>query len=158
MTVGEGGIRVPLIIAGPDIPKGQVRDAFAYVWDILPTVLDLTGAVYPVAFGGREIEKPRGRSMMPVIGSSAQEIYGPEELVGGEMAGGKWMRQGSFKAVSIPVVAIGGINHENVSGVIAAGAAGAAVISTVATAEDMASAARALKRRIVEARRVSGGG
>jgi thiamine-phosphate pyrophosphorylase len=63
-----------------------------------------------------------------------------------------------IKAVSIPVVAIGGINHENVSGVIAAGAAGAAVISTVATAEDMASAARALKRRIVEARRVSGGG
>ena len=102
LTVGEGGIRVPLIIAGPDIPKGQVRDAFAYVWDILPTVLDLTGAVYPVAFGGREIEKPRGRSMMPVIGGSAQEIYGPEELVGGEMAGGKWMRQGSFKAVSIP--------------------------------------------------------
>jgi arylsulfatase len=40
--------------------------------------------------------------MMPVIGGSAQEIYGPEELVGGEMAGGKWMRQGSFKAVSIP--------------------------------------------------------
>ena len=60
--------------------------------------------------------------------------------------------------MSIPVVAIGGINHENVSGVIAAGAAGAAVISTVTTAEDMASAARALKRRIVEARRVSGGG
>jgi thiamine-phosphate pyrophosphorylase len=62
-----------------------------------------------------------------------------------------------IKAVSIPVVAIGGINHENVSGVIAAGAAGAAVISAVATAEDMASAARALKRRIVEARRGPGG-
>jgi thiamine-phosphate pyrophosphorylase len=63
-----------------------------------------------------------------------------------------------IKAVSIPVVAIGGINHENVSGVIAAGAAGAAVISAVATEEDMASAARALKRRIVEARKASGGG
>lgn len=62
-----------------------------------------------------------------------------------------------IKAVNIPVVAIGGINHENVSGVIAAGAAGAAVISAVATAEDMASAARALKRRIVEARKASGG-
>jgi thiamine-phosphate pyrophosphorylase len=58
-----------------------------------------------------------------------------------------------IKAVSIPVVAIGGINHENVSGVIAAGAAGAAVISSVATADDMAAAARALKRRIVDARR-----
>jgi thiamine-phosphate pyrophosphorylase len=58
-----------------------------------------------------------------------------------------------IKAVSIPVVAIGGINHENVRGVIAAGAAGAAVISSVATADDMAAAARALKRRIVDARR-----
>jgi len=62
-----------------------------------------------------------------------------------------------IKAVSIPVVAIGGINHENVSGVIAAGAAGAAVISAVAAADDMAAAARALKRRIVEARRGAGG-
>jgi thiamine-phosphate pyrophosphorylase len=62
------------------------------------------------------------------------------------------------RAVSIPVVGIGGIDHDNVSGVIAAGAAGAAVISAVAAAEDMAAAARALKRRIVEARRGAGGG
>jgi thiamine-phosphate pyrophosphorylase len=57
------------------------------------------------------------------------------------------------RSVSIPVVAIGGINHDNVARVIEAGAAGAAVVSAVATADDMAAAARALKRRIVEARR-----
>ncbi len=35
------------------------------------------------------------------------------------------------KAVKIPVIAIGGIKHENVAGVIAAGAAGVAVVSEV---------------------------
>jgi thiamine-phosphate pyrophosphorylase len=58
-------------------------------------------------------------------------------------------------AVSIPVVAIGGITVENVASVFAAGAAGAAVVSAVVSAEDMAAAARALKRRIVEARRLA---
>ena len=59
------------------------------------------------------------------------------------------------RSVSIPVVAIGGITLDNVAQVFGAGAAGAAVVSAVLTAEDMAAAARALKRRIVEARRTS---
>jgi thiamine-phosphate pyrophosphorylase len=52
----------------------------------------------------------------------------------------------------VPVVAIGGIGADNVAAVFAAGAAGAAVVSAVVAAEDVAAAARALKRRIVEAR------
>ncbi len=61
------------------------------------------------------------------------------------------------RAVSIPVVAIGGITLENVSEVIAAGAAGAAVVSAVASADDLTAATRALKRRISEARKAAGG-
>lgn len=57
------------------------------------------------------------------------------------------------RAVAIPVVGIGGIDHENVAAVIAAGAAGAAVVSAVTRAPDMAVAARALKVRINEALR-----
>ncbi len=101
LTVGEGGIRVPLIIAGPGLPQGQMTDAFAYVWDILPTVLELTGAEYPTVMDGRQIEQPRGRSMMPLIAGGATELYGPEEMVGGEMNGDKWMRQGSYKAAMV---------------------------------------------------------
>ena len=56
------------------------------------------------------------------------------------------------RSVSIPVVAIGGITLENVARVIEAGASGAAVVSSVVAADDVAAAARALKRRIVEAR------
>ena len=57
------------------------------------------------------------------------------------------------RAVPIPVVGIGGIDHENVAAVIGAGAAGAAVVSAVSGAADMAVAARALKTRIQEALR-----
>lgn len=102
LTVGEGGIRVPLIMAGPGIPQGQTTDAFAYVWDILPTLLEMTGSTYPAEVDNRKIEQPRGRSLMPLFDDTAAEIYGQEDLVGGEMAGGKWMRQGSFKAVTVP--------------------------------------------------------
>lgn len=59
------------------------------------------------------------------------------------------------RAVAVPVVAIGGIDHENVVAVGAAGAAGAAVVSAVVTAPDMAAAARALKQRFLEGRRAA---
>ena len=57
-------------------------------------------------------------------------------------------------AVRIPVVAIGGITRENVAQVFAAGASGAAVVSAVVAADDMAAAARALKRAMAGSRQV----
>ena len=56
-------------------------------------------------------------------------------------------------AVSIPVVAIGGITIENISDVIRCGAAGAAVISAIIGSEDPESAARKLADAIEEARK-----
>ena len=50
-------------------------------------------------------------------------------------------------AVSVPVVAIGGITAENVDQVIAAGADAAAVIAAVCAAEDVEAAARAISSR-----------
>ncbi len=58
-------------------------------------------------------------------------------------------------AVTIPVVAIGGITLANVASVFEAGASGAAVVSAVVAAEDISASARALKRRIAEVRRVA---
>lgn len=101
-TVGEGGIRVPLIIAGPGISKNQTTGAFAYVWDILPTLLDAAGVDYPKTFNGRQVEPPRGRSMLPLLTGKENSLYGPDEIVAGEMAGGKWVRKGDFKAVLVP--------------------------------------------------------
>jgi thiamine-phosphate pyrophosphorylase len=56
-------------------------------------------------------------------------------------------------AVSIPVIAIGGINRSNVRDVIAAGADGIAVISAVAASPDIRAAARQLKDLVRESKR-----
>jgi len=53
-----GGMHVPLIIAGPGIRHGQTG-AFTYLYDIFPTVCDLTGTSIPA-----QVE---GKSQMPVI-------------------------------------------------------------------------------------------
>ena len=55
--------------------------------------------------------------------------------------------------VSLPVVAIGGINHENAAEVVAAGADGLAVMTAIIAAPDVAEAARRMRRVIDEARR-----
>lgn len=52
------------------------------------------------------------------------------------------------RRVRVPLVAIGGINAENVEKVLLAGADSIAVISAVSMAEDMVSAARELAQRI----------
>jgi thiamine-phosphate pyrophosphorylase len=52
------------------------------------------------------------------------------------------------KAISIPIVAIGGINRQNIGEVIAAGADAAAVISAVLNQKDIESAARQLVKEI----------
>ncbi len=67
----------------------------------MPTVLELTGAEYPESTGNGPVVPMRGRSMMPLLDGSSGTLYQPDEFVGGEMNGDKWMRQGNFKAAMI---------------------------------------------------------
>jgi len=101
MTVGEGGIRTPLLIAGPKVRGGRQVDAFAYVWDLMPTILDYAGIAHPEEFRGREVARVRGRSLTGVLAGSTEVVYDDDEFVGGEMQDGKWIRQGRYKAVSV---------------------------------------------------------
>jgi thiamine-phosphate pyrophosphorylase len=57
------------------------------------------------------------------------------------------------RAVSLPIIAIGGINLQNVQDVIAAGADGIAVISSVVASPDITGAARELKGLVRESKR-----
>ena len=61
------------------------------------------------------------------------------------------------QAVTIPVIAIGGINHANVHGVIRAGADGVAVISAILAAGHVASAAEEMVRIIAGPPRIKSG-
>jgi arylsulfatase len=101
MTVGEGGIRSPMLIAGPGVKGGRQVAAFTYVWDVMPTILELAGIEHPDEYRGKKVERMRGKSLKDVLTGSTKAVYDENDLVGGEIMNGKWMRQGDFKAVSV---------------------------------------------------------
>jgi arylsulfatase A-like enzyme len=49
-----GGMHVPLVFAGPGIPRGQ-SGAFAYLMDLFPTVCELTGTAIPPLVEGKAL-------------------------------------------------------------------------------------------------------
>jgi arylsulfatase A-like enzyme len=43
----EHSVRVPLVVAGPDVPQGRRTDALVYLHDVMPTTLELAGLPIP---------------------------------------------------------------------------------------------------------------
>lgn len=101
LTVGEGGIRTPLIISGPGIEGPRLVDAFAYVTDLMPTLLEVANLQHPDRYQGREVAPMRGRSLMGVLSGRQARAYAEADVVAGEMNGGKWVLRGDFKAAAV---------------------------------------------------------
>lgn len=101
MTVSEGGIRVPLLVAGPGVEGGRMSHVFTYVTDLMPTMLEMAGIEHPETFNGNPVEPMLGKSLTGLLAGEDEEIYGPDEFIGGELLNGKWMRQGAMKAVAV---------------------------------------------------------
>lgn len=101
LTVGEGGIRTPLIIAGPGVEGGRLVGSLAYVTDIMPTILEGAGLSHPGQFRGRTVEPMRGRSLRGVLSASEESTYTADDVIAGEMMNGKWVIQGNYKAVLV---------------------------------------------------------
>ena len=102
MTSGEGGIHVPLIIAGPVVKDGgKIINSFAYVTDLMPTMLELAGIKHPGQYKGSKVEPMQGRSLTSLLSNEVKSVYNPNEYIGGEMLGGRWMRQGDYKATMV---------------------------------------------------------
>jgi arylsulfatase A-like enzyme len=51
----EAGMKPPLLLSGPGIPKGE-SGALVYLHDIFPTVCDLVGAEIPAGLDGKSLE------------------------------------------------------------------------------------------------------
>ena len=54
-NVFEHSMRVPLIFVGPGIPKNKSTTAFTYLFDVFPTVCDLTGSTPPKGLEGETL-------------------------------------------------------------------------------------------------------
>jgi len=80
---GEGGLRVPLIINGKNLPKNVQSDAFCFITDIAPTIYDLVGIPTVANDGYVPIT---GKSMLPHITNDSLPVYDVDEGVGLEAA------------------------------------------------------------------------
>lgn len=98
-TSAEGGMRVPFIVNFPGrVPAGGTTDAFAYVTDFLPTVLDIAGIPLPGDdYKGKPLLRPTGRSLLPLMQGQAEVVHGPDEAIGFEGSGGEAIFMGDYK-------------------------------------------------------------
>lgn len=99
--VGEGGMRVPLIISGPGISaKNDFEDTFGWIADLVPTILSLTGTPHPGArYGGRPVLPIEGKDISGLLNGSITAVRGPDDFVAYELAGSKVVFHGDHKIV-----------------------------------------------------------
>ena len=92
---GEGGLRVPLIFSGKNIPQGK-SNAFSFITDIAPTMLDLAGIN---SQNNTSTNLITGHSLFPIIQKDTNQIYAPDETIGMEAAGQAALFKGDYKLV-----------------------------------------------------------
>ncbi|MEP0391885.1 MAG: arylsulfatase [Erythrobacter sp.] len=98
---GEGGMRVPLIIAGEPVdPKQRLTNAFAWATDVTPTILSLTGVSQPAErYAGRPVQPITGRNLTPLISGVSDRAYGPDDWIGYELTDHGVLFQADYKLV-----------------------------------------------------------
>ena len=97
--LAEGGIRSPMIIAGPGVAfKENTVNSVEHVMDLTPTFIELAGVKYPASYHGKPVEQPRGKSMVPFLSKKSPSVYKADEVLGWEYNDMKAIRMGDYKA------------------------------------------------------------
>lgn len=100
----EGGIRAPLMVKMPvQTPgAGQWNKSLVHVTDLMPTILELTGATYPAEYKGNKIHPMIGLSMMPILQGKAETVR-QQEGIGYELFEMKAYIRGHWKVLRLPI-------------------------------------------------------
>jgi arylsulfatase len=92
--VHEGGIATPLIVHWPagNLSRRSVARAPHQLTDVMPTILEATGATYPTRFNDSTIHPVEGRSLMPALRgkSSADGALYWEHTGNAAIRSGRW--------------------------------------------------------------------
>jgi arylsulfatase A-like enzyme len=93
----EGGIATPFIVHWPQgaLSNGSVVHAPFQLVDVMPTVLEATGAAYPRQHAGRDIQPCEGRSLLPALRGRSS----PDGTLYWEHTGNAAIRRGRWKLV-----------------------------------------------------------
>lgn len=95
-SASEGGVRVPLIVSGPQIADLGLVHGRAQVVDITPTLLDLAGVeLAPDGF--------YGRSLKPMLSGQSGDVYGDDDSFAIEVSGTAALYKGDLKITKTPV-------------------------------------------------------
>jgi arylsulfatase/uncharacterized sulfatase len=86
----EGGLRVPLVIAGPGIAASGIEHAPMNVADLVPTLLDAAGVPF-------EASQFYGRSALPMLSGASQSTYSDDESFAIEVSGNAALYRGNWK-------------------------------------------------------------
>ena len=97
----EGGLRVPLVMAGPGINKqGALSDEFVFVTDLMPTILNLASVeAHAGNWNGKVVEPIIGRSFAPYLAGNSQQIHDDNQTIGYELGGNSALFKGDYKIV-----------------------------------------------------------
>ena len=98
---GEGGIRVPMFMAGPGIHSAHpVYAGLTHVTDIAPTLLEMAGIAKPAAqYQGKPIETMAGHSLWPALQGQSSALRQADEILGYELSGNAALFKGPLKLV-----------------------------------------------------------
>ncbi len=92
-SVYEHSMKAPLIVAGPGIPKGR-SDAYVYLHDIYPSVVDLLGGAVPSGLDGK--------TFAPLIRGESSQIRDSVFLAYKDSQ--RALRQGDYKLICFPQI------------------------------------------------------
>lgn len=106
--VGEGGVRVPMIIVPPGATAenyaraGEISNVVMSVKDIPMTILDYAGIEHPgTQYKGRTITKPSGISARPFLDKLSDEVRSDEDWYAFELFGNAYLMKGNFKLMKV---------------------------------------------------------
>jgi arylsulfatase A-like enzyme len=97
-TIAEGGIRSPLIVAGPGVASGRRSGTPLHVMDMAPTFLRIAGATQPRMREGKEILPMQGKSMLACWADENKGIRSDADHLAWELVGWRAARMGPWKA------------------------------------------------------------
>ena len=97
----EGGIRVPMFIAGAGVHSARpIYTGLTHVTDIAPTLLDLAGIERPAdLYKGQPIETMAGHSLRAALQGDHQPLRRADEILGYELSGNAALFKGNLKLV-----------------------------------------------------------
>lgn len=106
--VGEGGVRVPMIIIPPgefngnSAHAGEISNVVMSVKDIPMTILDYAGIEHPGAnYNGKEVAAPSGISARPFLSGESDIVRTEDDWYAFELFGNAYIMKGNYKLMKV---------------------------------------------------------